>query len=200
MKKFNGYDEAVKNANRVAGERLPAGAYVCKVMGVRYEEGQNGNSDMIQLQFDISEGDHKGFFKSQYDNNTNEDKKWKGKATIYCPKDDGTEQDGWTANSFATWTTGFEASNNNYTWDWDETKWKGLTIGIVFGETGTNIDGKDIIYTEARRGCDAQLVRDGKAPKAKFKEKAGYGKGSVTPTASNEFMSIPDVVEEEIPF
>lgn len=200
MKQFKGYEAAAKNANYSSSEKLPAGAYVCKVMNVKYEEGQNGNSDYIKLQFDISEGDYKDFFLNQYNASTLEDKKFKGQATIYIPKDDGTERDGWTANNFATWTTGFESSNNGYHWDWDENKWKGLTIGIVFGETGTVIDGKEIVYTEARRGCSADFVREGKAPKAKFKAKNGYGNGSSAPTSSNDFVSIPDTNLTEIPF
>lgn len=204
MKQFKGYEDAKKSAEYVGGQRLPAGAYVCKCMGVKYENGQNGNSDFIKLQFDIAEGEFKDFFTNQYKNNTSEDKKYKGVATIYVPKDDGSEKDGWTANSFATWTVGFEQSNDGYHWDWQEDKWKGLTIGIVFGDTGTVIDGKEIVYTEARRGCSAQLIRDGKAPKAKFKSKNGYtGNSSAnnTPSASsNDFVSVPDGVESEIPF
>lgn len=199
MKKFGGYDDAMKNA-QYSGGRLPAGAYVCKVMNVRYEEGQNGNSDMIQVQFDIAEGEQKDFFRTQYDNNQNEDKKWKGKVTIYVPKDDGTEKDEWTKNSFAKWTNAFELSNAGYKWDWHEDKWKGLIVGIVFGDTGTVVDGKEIVYTEARYPVGIEDVRSGKCKDAKFKAKNGY-----TGTASNNsnddaFMTIPDGVEEEIPY
>lgn len=202
MKQFKNYEQAKKNAEYTGGPKLPAGAYVCKIMDVKYQNGENGNSDMIKLQFDISEGEFKDFFKNQYNANPSEDKKYKGIASIYVPKDDGSEKDGWTANTFATWTIGFEASNSGYHWDWDENKWKGLTIGIIFGETGSKIEGKDIIYTEVRRGCDAQLVREGKAPKAKFKSKNNYGAdtSSTASSSDNSFVDIPDGAESEIPF
>ena len=103
-----------KSAEYNPGEKLPVGAYVCTILGVRLDEGQNGNSDVITIQFDVAEGDYKGFFQNQYKNNTSEDKKYKGMYRIYTPKDDGTEQDGWTKNAFAKWTTAFEKSNNNY--------------------------------------------------------------------------------------
>ena len=200
MKQFSGYDDAVKNA-KASGGRLPAGAYVCKVVRVAFEEGKNGNSDMIQLLFDIEEGEHKGFFKSQFDNNTDEDKKWKGKTTIYVPKDDGTEKDEWTKNSFAKWTTAFELSNPNYKWDWKEEKWKGLLVGIIFGDTGTVLDdGKEIVYTEARTACDIEAVRKGTVKPAKFKAKRGYTGNSNNDGSNDGFMSIPDGVEEEIPY
>lgn len=198
MKQFNGFDEAKENAKNMGGAKLPAGAYVCKILGVKFQEGVNGNSDSIAIQFDITEGDQKDFFKTQYENNTSEDKKFKGKTSVYCPKDDGTEKDNWTKNAFAKWVNAFEDSNSGYSWDWDEKKWKGLTVGIVFGETGTVIDGKEIVYTEPRFACAAQVVREGKAPEAKFKSKNGYGENK--PVQSNDgFMNVSST-EEALPW
>ena len=205
MKAFNGYEEAKEAAKYTPGEKLPAGSYVCKILNVQYVNGENGNSDRIDILFDIVEGEFKDFFKTQYDNNTAEDKKWKGRKSIYVPKDDGSEKDGWTKNSFAKWTNAFEDSNNGYKWDWKESKWKGLTVGIVFGETGTVIDGREIVYTEPRFGVSADKVRNGSAPKAKFLAKRNYtgnnSNSDGTPdTNPNDFVSIPEGVDEEIPF
>lgn len=199
MKQFNGLAEAQEAAKAAGGMRLPAGAYVCRVLGVKFQEGENGNSDMIQVQFDIEEGELKGFFKKQYEESTQEDKKYKGKFTVYCPKDDGSEKDGWTKKAFGGWINAFEESNPGYKWDWDETKWKNKVLGIVFGETGTVIDGKAIVYTEARFGTSVDTVREGKAPVAKFKERDGY-KEAVAATQSTDFMNVPANVEEELPW
>ena len=67
MKAFNGFDEAKKAAQYSGGAQLPAGAYVCKILNVKFENGTNGSSDMIAIQFDIAEGEQKDFFKNQYD-------------------------------------------------------------------------------------------------------------------------------------
>lgn len=206
MKSFGGYDEAKKAAQAKATEKLPAGAYVCKVMAVRYEAGQNDQSDVITLQIDIHEGEYKDFFKKQYEAQEGEDKKWKGRVRIYVPKDDGSDKDKWTKKSFAGWTDSFEKSNVGYSWDWDEKKWKGKVIGIVFGETGTVIEGRDVVYTEARFGVAADTVRQGKAPEAKFKAKNGYGGNSAAssdkPASADPdgFMNIADAADDEIPF
>ena len=202
MKKFGGFEAAQEAAKRTPGERLPVGAYVCQIKNVQYVEGEDDKSDRIDVLFDITEGEHKDFFKNQYENNTAEDKKWKGRKSIYVPKDDGSEKDEWTKNTFAKWTNAFEDSNPKYKWDWKEEKWKGLTVGIVFGETGTVINGRDILYTEPRFACSADKVRDGSAPKAKFISKNGYSEGgNSTPTSGSEdFMTIPEGSEEEIPF
>ena len=202
MKAFSGYDQAKEAARYTGGERLPIGAYICEIKNVKYVPGENGNSDRIDILFDITDGEYKDFFKKQYDANQSEDKKWKGRTSIYVPKDDGSEKDTWTKNSFAKWTNGFEDSNPGYKWDWKEDKWKGKKIGIVFGETGTVIDGKEILYTEARFGCDINKVKDGTAPKAKFKAKngyTGYGQSAPTDSGSDEFVSVQDGAPEEIP-
>jgi hypothetical protein len=199
MKQFNGYSDAKKQAQATGGAKLPAGAYVCKVLGVRYEEGMNGNSDRLVLQFDITEGEQKDFYKEQYEANTSEDKKWKGVVRIYVPNDDGSEKDGWTKKSFAGWIDAIEKSNSGYSWNWDEQTLKNKEVGIVFGETGTVIDGKNIVYTEPRFGIEVEKVRSGKAPMAKFKSKNGYGTLKAAPN-DDDFMTIKDGVEEEVPF
>lgn len=206
MKKFGGYDDAKKEAQASgASKRLPAGAYVCKVLGVKYEAGENGNSDRIRVQFDIAEGEFKDFFQKQYEANTNEDKKYKGNATVYVPTDDGSEKDGWTKKSFAGWTSSFEESNPGYAWDWDEKKWKGKLVGIVFGDTGTVIEGKEIVYTEARFAVSAGTVRSDLAPEAKFKAKNGYtgngnAGGSSSASGESDFMKVPETSLDELPF
>jgi len=200
MKQFNGFDEAKELARNSGGRKLPAGAYVCQIIGVKYQEGTDGNSDMILVQFDITEGEYKDFFKQQYEANTSEDKKYKGKTTIYCPKEDGSEEDGWTKKTFGGWINAFEDSNYGYSWDWNENKWKGLSVGIVFGETGNVIDGKEVLYTEARFAVSVSDVREGKAAEAKFKAKNGYGAGTTKTGSGSDFMSIPNNIGEDLPF
>lgn len=201
MKQFKGYDEA-KQAAQFTGGKLPEGAYICKILEVKYKPSEDSSkSDIIEVMFDITEGECKDFFAQQYKQNASEDKKWKGRASVYVPLDDGSERDGWTKNAFAKWTDSLEKSNNGYYWDWDETKWKGKAIGIVFGTTGTVIDGKEVTYTEARFPVAVSLVKEGKAPKAKFKAKNGYGKSPAPTVTGNEsWMQIPDTDEDSLPF
>lgn len=204
MKKFSGYEDAKKNAEYSGSKQIPVGAYVCKVMAVRYDAAIDDQSDRITIQFDVAEGDQKDFFREQYNANTSEDKKWKGRTTIYLPKDDGSEKDTWTKNNFARWTKAFEDSNNGYVWDWDENKWKGKLIGLVFGPTGTRIEGKDVIYNEVHGVCSVKEAREGTFWKGnlELKKKNGY-QGTTSASSSNNsdgFMSIPNGAPEEIPF
>lgn len=203
MKQFNGFAEAQEAAKYSGSERLPVGAYECQIKNVQYVTGENGNSDRIDVLFDIAAGDYKDFFKKKYDADESEDKKWKGRKSIYVPRDDGSERDGWTKNTFAKWTNAFEDSNKGYKWDWKEEKWKGLNVGIVFGETGTVIEGREILYTEPRFPVSIDKVRDGSAPAAKFVAKNGYT-GTKQNTSNNsgseDWMKVPEGKDEEIPF
>lgn len=199
MKQFNGYKEA-KAAAQSSG-KLPEGAYICKILKVEYKPSENPDwSDQIEMMFDITEGEQKDFFKKQYANNAAEDKKWKGRVSVYVPKDDGSERDTWTKNSFARWPDALEKSNDGYIWDWDESKWKNKLIGIVFGTTGNVINGKEVTYTEARFPVSVAQVKDGSAPKAKFKSKNGYGSSVSAPTSvASDWMDVPEG-DPELPF
>ena len=198
MKAFNGYDQAKEAAKQTAGPKLPPGAYKAKILDVKYEEGKNGTSDRILIQYDITEGEHKDFFQKQYDENTSEDKKWKGKTAIYVPSDDGSEKDGWTKRSFARWTNALEDSNVGYVWDWDEKKWKGLAIGLMYAETWTGIDGKPIKYTEVRYPMAiGEVKEDTKIPDPKVKE--SY-KQAISDNSVDDFVNVPEGTPNECPF
>ena len=198
MKQFKDFDKAKENAKFTGSAQLPVGGYVAKVMDVKYLDGKDGNSDMITIAFDIEEGEYKGFFKKQFDENTQEDKKWKGKATIYVPLDDGSEKDEWTKNAFARWINAFEDSNDKYRWDWDEKKWKGLLIGVIYGEVGTVIDGKNVKYNECRFPAAVESIRKGDFKIPGLKKKNGYSETAAP--KDNGFVNVPNVSEEEIPF
>ena len=198
MKAFNGYDEAKKAAQNAGGAKLPKGAYVCEILGVKLETGNGETSDRLHIQFDIAEGEYAQFFRKQYEDNNNDDKRFKGKVVVWLPKDDGSEKDSWTKNTFAKWPNALEESTEGYKWDWDETKWKGKKIGLVFGETGNVIEGKEVVYTEVRYPVSVEKVRSGKAGEAKFKAKNGYGEQKSGETTG--FMDIPDNIAEELPF
>lgn len=198
MKAFNGYDQAKEAAKQTSGAKLPPGAYKAKILNVKYEAGKNGNSDRILIQYDITDGDYKDFFRKQYDENTSEDKKWKGKTAIYVPADDGSEKDAWTKRTFAKWTNALEDSNVGYVWDWDETKWKNLVIGLMYAETWTGIDGKPIKYTEVRYPMAIGEVKpDAKIPDPKVKE--SY-KQALSDSTTDDFVNVPEGSADEVPF
>ena len=135
MKPIANYDSAKEEAKKMGNviPKIPVGGYVLKIESVRYEKGTDGKSDKIVLAYDVAEGEEKGFFKKQFDAITDENKKWKGVATIYVPDEDGNNND-WSVKKFAQTMNYFEESNAGFVWDWDEKKLKGKLIGGIFGE------------------------------------------------------------------
>lgn len=205
MKQFSNFEEAKKSAEYSGSSQVPAGAYVCKIKNVQYQAGQNGNSDLINILFDVAEGEHKDFYKNQYENNPNEDKKWKGRTSIWVPSDDGSEKDGWTKTAFARWTNAFENSNKGYAWDWDENKWKGLKIGLVFGPTGAVIDGKSVVFNEVHGCCSVDDVKNDTFNKKLLeqKDRAGFNPNAIekpTSSADSDGFMDADAEEVEVPF
>ena len=157
IRKFSGY-EAKKSGG--AREILPAGGYVAKIISAKVEAGNYG--EKLIVAFDIDEGDYRGFFKRDFEGNTNEDKKWRGVYRLNIPADDGSEQDGWRKRSFNNFAFAVENSNSGYTFDWDEKRLKGKLFGVLFRNKEWAFNGRSGWTTEACSATDAQAIRDGK--------------------------------------
>lgn len=194
MKKFNDYETTQAYTN---AERLPIGGYVIKIENVKLEEGTNGMSDRIALMFDIADGEFKGFFRKNYENQTQEDKKWKGTYRIYCPKDDGSEQDVWTKRRFKTIMEAFEDSNPGFVWNWDEKLLKGKTIGAIFNDKEYEFNGNHGFFTNCYALTKAEDIKKGNF---KIPEPTLLKQKNSAAVPSGDFVSIPDGVNEEIPF
>lgn len=185
IKKFADYDKTQTYRER---EQLPRGGYVLTILGARVQENQYGQS--VKIAFDIAEGEYKGFFQRQYDADTREDKKWPGTFLLPVPDDDGSERDGWTKRRFRTFTDALEESNDGYRFDWDESKFKGLLVGMVFNYRQYEINDRVGFAPNPARPVPAQQIREGrfKIPEDKLLK----GHAPVTQGFTQ--------VEEEIPF
>ena len=161
MKAFNGYEEVKAATERVI---LPKGGYVVKIKAaqVKTYQGQNGDFEKLEIAFDIAEGEYKGFFQNDFDNQNTEDKRWKGVLRQYIPTDDGSEKDARTKSYFKAMIEAIEDSNVGYHWDWDEKKLKGKIVGCIFRLEEWEWDGKNGWRTAALKFIEAQKIRDGK--------------------------------------
>ena len=114
IRRFNDY-ETTKAYGDI--QTLPRGGYILKIMGAEVCENRNGQ--YIKISCDIAEGEYTGFYANEYRNQQTEDKKWHCHYLLNCPKDDGTEQDGWTKRRFKTVIEAMEEANPGYHFDWD---------------------------------------------------------------------------------
>jgi hypothetical protein len=156
MKKFTGYEAKRQTAREV----LPAGGYVAKILGAKEMEYSWGN--VLAIHFDIEEGEFQGFFARDYESNTNEDRKWRGVYRLTEPKDDGSEKDGWTKNTFNGAMWAIEESNPGYHWNWDEESLAGKTVGVIYRNREWEKDGNTGWTTEAGMLESADAIRSGR--------------------------------------
>lgn len=194
MRPFNGY----KAERKAAREILPTGGYVARILDAK-EIGYTWGS-VLEISFDICEGDFRDFFATDYRSNTAEDKKWRGTYRLTVPKDDGSEKDGWTKNTFngAMWAV--EESNPGYRWSWDETTLKGKLVGVIYRNKEWEMNGNTGWTTECGMFDTVDNIRSGKFKPMKdkpLKNKAAapaFGGGAWTPagTAVNIGFSEPD--------
>ena len=203
MKKFTGYAEATTLTER---PRLPLGGYILRIMDARELTYSWGS--VLKVDFDIAEGEQKGFYQKDYDSQTQEDKKWKGSFRLNVPKDDGSEQDAWTKSRFKTVIEdAIEVSNAGYKWDWDETKLKGKVVGGIFNNKEWEMDGdsgyksgfftncKSLISVEKIRSNDFTIPSDDLIPDNKR-----ISKKPTSTDSGDGFMNIPDGGMDELPF
>ena len=195
MKKFNNW-ENVKAASEFVP--LPAGGYIVELKNAKVKEYKNQNGDAFErfeIALDIDEGEFKDYYASDYCNQTNEDKKWKGVLRLYMPKEDGSEQDEWTKSRFKSFIEAVEDSNPGFHWDWDESKLRGKKIGCLFRLEEWEYNGKTGKKAQPFKAVSVEKIKSGnfKTPKEKLLDKNASALTAPTP----EFRDIPD---EDVPF
>lgn len=129
--------QPIKDWNQVrpvGGEsrKLPAGGYVCKIVGAKEEVSRAGNA-MLVIALDIAEGEYAGFFREKYNG-----QKWPNQAILRILEPDGNKDDPDTysrkAGRIKKFIQDVEKSNDPYVFKWDESTLRGKTVGGLFGE------------------------------------------------------------------
>ncbi len=191
IRKPNNWNEVQEFSDR---QKLPLGAYVCKVKQVRIQDNSFG--DQLCMLFDISEGEYAGFFQKDYNGNTAQDKKWRGVLRVWIPNDDGSEKDEITKRSFKGMVTAFEKSNPGYQWNWNENSLVGKDIGILFRNEEWDYNGKHGWAVRPFRAISVDTVRDESYTLPKDKPLSATT--NVAPTNPNN--GYVEVEDDELPF
>ncbi|MCH5147610.1 MAG: hypothetical protein J1F61_06405 [Clostridiales bacterium] len=170
---------------------LPAGGYVAKIINAKVESYSWG--EVLVVALDIAEGEYKDFFKTQYDANTNEDKKWKGTFRLTVP-DENSQYFESNKRMFNNFIYALEDSNVGYHYDCDEKNLKGKLFGVLYRNKEFETSNGDCLWTtECAGSTDVSSIRSGdfRLPKDKpLKNKSQ--------TDQNDFTAIGD--GDDLPF
>lgn len=197
--KPNGYDEAPAYTGETM--QLPAGCYVCKILGVKQD--QYNEYDRFIMQFDIDEGEHKGFYQKQYSQMRQTDSNFKYKG------EHRQNMDGPGLPFFKGLITSIEKSNAGFVFPFgqqgNEKTLVGKRFGAVMGrEEFLTSDGKKRMATKIVQIRSVEGLKDAKVPEDKL---LGENAGTAAPKApqygpadKDGFVNIPDGIDEELPF
>ena len=193
--KPKGFDEAQEYGDF---EKLELGGHVCKISQVKIETFDWGK--VLVLAFDICEGSKSdGFYKRNFDAQTDKDKKWKGtfrqNLPVENPMDDKEKK---TLRGFKTLITCLEHSNGSYKWDWDETKLKGKLFGGVFGRKEYAFNGKQGFFTTCRFIKSVEAVKAGVEIPEDFLLKKKDDTFSMMGIGDEDFSLMAD--DDDVPF
>lgn len=189
------YDKAKR---RKQFELLPKGAYVVIIKNAKEEANKKGTGSHLTIAFDIAEGEYKSFYENQFNNDTNEDKKWPRDAIHYVSVPDDNSQiyvwDNWN-----TFFADLEDSNNGFVFSGDVKTLKGKLIGGKFHNEQSEYNGNIYDHTRLRWTCPTEDVRSGKPGKMPKDSLITHAAVPQSPPPSNDFMAVPEG-DDEIPF
>lgn len=146
-------------------KKVSLGGHELIILDAEIYTSPSGN-DVVKIKYDIAEaGEFKNFYKNQYESDTRVDKKWKG----FFYQSLGEK----SLAMFKGVVTAIENSNNNYTWNWDETTLIGKKVGGVFGITEYTYNGKVTNPVKCLRFTSIDKIKDASIPKVQ-KENGTY--------------------------
>ena len=144
--------------------KLQPGGYVVKILNVKVEPTDWGSR--LAIQFDIAEGEFKGFFDKLYKATPDEweNKKWKGSMRLSIPHNTGDETKfKKSLGYFKSQIQAFENSNANLhidcERDWDENVLKGKLVGALFNEKEWEMNGNTGWFTQCKRFVPVNDIR-----------------------------------------
>lgn len=192
-----------RNNRRKSFTQLPKGAYVVKIIGAELAKWPSGD-EYIKIGFDIAEGEHKGFYKKQYDTMPEpadgNKKAWPYDAVfnLNVPTDSSPD---YVQQSYDTFFADLEDSNNGFVFNGDLKTLKNKIIGGKFHNKQTEKNGTVYDHIVMKWTCIADDVRSGnpgKMPNDKLVE--GSRRTSNNSSGDDDFMNIDDGIDDEVPF
>lgn len=192
MQKPNNYS-STQAASADGFSRLPAGNYVLKIMEVKDAQTKTGKP-MTVISYDVAEGEHKDFYTTAYKADSRDPKKWGGVAYIV-----NEDKDGNCSRNFKGFTEALENSNPGYLIPWGDNagpSMKGKLIGAQMrDEEYLTNKGEYRMSAKVAYWASVEDIRNGKCKELtpKYIDRSAESE-------STGFMSVPDSIDDELPF
>lgn len=202
----NAYNNTEVRGNNSGFPQMEPGWYPCVILKAEATQTPWG-VDSVTFSFDIIDGAFVRFYEKDYKAQTTEPKRWRG--TLEQAIDDKG------LPYFKGLITAIEESNPGFKFDLDETKLKGLKVGIGFRKEWYEKNGEDKYVVKAFAFRDIQKVISGELETPKDKPKRGTTGGvqgytspvpvppavnayNATAAMAPKFEALTD--DEELPF
>ena len=122
MKRIENYENVQASSGEFA--RPTTGENICKIIDVEdVPMNAQGKGDYLRIQYDIADGELKGYYKEQFD-------RWGGNWNASFIRSYKEKALGMLKH----FTNCIEQSNAGYEWDWNEKGLIGKFVGLVLGE------------------------------------------------------------------
>lgn len=127
-----------------ASRKLPAGGYVCRIMGAKMQNAKTSGLPMVVIQFDISEGEYNNFYHDKYANDIKfrPEATYQGIARIPAIDENGNQRRGF--NSFC----GAVEKSNDIKLPTEDVAFlnalKDKFVGIIFGREEVEFSNGDV--------------------------------------------------------
>ena len=197
MQKPNNYDNV-----QASGDFTPVTLGGHHLIIKKVEEQKNKyNNDMIVIAFDMAPGDSQpGYFAKEFANDIRPDKKWPRNGRNYI---NVLDSNGNTSRSFKSFVNSVEKSNPGFVTQWGDNfgaQFKNKRVGGVFGEVENEYNGKTSMRHELRWFCADDKADNANIPNPKYLPNSNRTVSAPAASEIDGFLSIPDGMEEEIPF
>lgn len=195
LKKPSNYDEVQVNQEF---EKLELGGHKGVIIKIEEYTSQVSGKTSLKVYVDTTKDDKQpSYFKSQYENDTRQDKKYPNGGIKYISLGEEENQ----VKMLKAFITAVENSDPNFTYNWskDESQLKGKNVGLVFGiEEYTKQDGSTGTATKLNQFRSIDKINDVKIPRVKlldgsYVEYEDYQNSKSK--NSNPFNDYNDVVE-----
>lgn len=192
MRKIDNFEKMKEEGSEeVSFERLPVGPQIVKIVGIIDEV----DKEYLKIEFDIAEGEFKGFFKEQFENFKKDDgkDKWPNQGSVIRSYKNTAYQ------FFTAFIIAIEKSNPKFKWNWDETKLINKKFVANFAEEEYLGEGNELkVSMKCREIRSISALKDGKIKELALKKLSTKTKSSAKPT--NRHTPTINVAEDDLPF